>query len=64
MDTSLLLMIIVGEEDLPQWEEKRKTPNIMEEPSDGLQEKQKHGRSYGTDKNLVLFVVDRRRIAV
>ena len=38
----------LAEEDLPvvtaRLEEKRKTATIMEEPGDGLHEKQRHGR--------------------
>ena len=38
----------LAKDDLPvdtaRKEEKRKTATIMEEPSDGLHEKQKHGR--------------------
>ena len=41
----------LAEEDLPvdtaRYEEKRKTATIMEEPSDGLHEKQKNGKRYG-----------------
>ena len=41
----------MAEEDLPvdivRYEETRKTAKIMEEPSDELHEKQKHGRRYG-----------------
>ena len=33
--------------DTTRQEEKMKTATIMEEPSDGLHEKQKHGRRYG-----------------
>ena len=33
--------------DTAQWEQKRKTATIMEEPNDGLHEKQKPGRRYG-----------------
>ena len=51
MDTSLEWKIVVGaKEDLivdTARQEKRKTATIMEEPSDGLHEKQKHGKSYG-----------------
>ena len=39
----------VGPKKIYQWtpQEKRKTATIMEEPSDGLDEKQKHVRRYG-----------------
>ena len=44
-------MDISSEKDLPmdtaQKEEKRKAATIMEEPTEGLHEKQKHGRRYG-----------------
>ena len=46
MDTSLEL----AKDDLlvdTEQEEKRRTATIMEEPSDGLHEKQKHGKRYG-----------------
>jgi len=33
--------------DTARWKEKRKTTTIMEEPSDGLHDRQKHGRRYG-----------------
>ena len=42
---------MLAEEDLPVdtalWEEKRKTTTIREEPSNGLNVKQKRGRRYG-----------------
>ena len=36
-------------------EEKRKTATIVEEPSDGLREKQKHGRRYGRGQTFLVF---------
>ena len=36
-------------------EEKRKIAKIMEEPSDGLHEKQKHGRIYGRRQTSMAF---------
>jgi hypothetical protein len=33
--------------DISRQEEKKKTATIMEEPSDGHHEKQKHGKIYG-----------------
>ena len=36
-------------------EEKRKTATIMEEPSDGHYEKQKHGRKYGSGQISLAF---------
>ena len=38
--------------DTARQEKKRKTATIMEEPSDGLHEEQKHGRRYGKDTLL------------
>ena len=53
-------------EDLPvdtaRKEEKRKTATIMEEPSDRLHEKQKHGISYDR-KHLWRFEMCRRFLA-
>ena len=44
----LIKTTLTSKEDLPMdtapQEEKRKTATIMEEPSEGLHEKQKHGR--------------------
>ena len=49
----------LAKEDLPvdtaRQEEKRKTATIMEEPSDGLHEKQKPGRRYGRGQTSLAF---------
>ena len=51
----------LDKEDLPidterqKEEEERKTATIMEEPSDGLHEKQKNGRRYGRIKTSLTF---------
>ena len=51
MGTSLEWKIVVGERRFTSGhrtlEEKRKTAAVMEERSDGLHEKQKHGRIFG-----------------
>ena len=50
MDTSLEWMIVFGRRFISEHrtvEEKRKTSEIIQETSDGLDEKQKNGRSYG-----------------
>ena len=41
--------------DAAQQEEKRKTATIMEEPSDGHHEEQKHGRRYGRRQTSLAF---------
>ena len=41
--------------DPARQEEKRKTAAIMEEPSDGLHEKQKRGRRYGKGQTSLAF---------
>ena len=59
METSLEWKIVIGKEDLPVGtagqEEKRKTTKIMEEPSDGLYEIQKHRRRYGRRQTSLAF---------
>ena len=49
----------LAKEDLPVYtsrqEEKRKTATIMEEPSDGFYEKQKHGTRYGRRQTSLAF---------
>ena len=49
----------LAKEDLPmdtaRQGEKRKTAIIMEEPSDGFHEKQKHGRRYGRGQTSFAF---------
>ena len=51
MDTFLEWIILICRRKfhvvMPLLEEKRKTATIMEEPSDGLLEKQKRGRRHG-----------------
>ena len=58
MDTSLEMLIVVDSRfsvDNAWWRQKRKTVTITEEPSDGLHEKQKHGRRYGGGKTSLAF---------
>ena len=45
-------------------EEKRKTVTIMEEPSDGLHEKQKNGEDMAEDRHLCSLGVEGRLLAI
>ena len=42
--------------DTARQEEKRKAATIMEEPSGGLHEKEKHGRRYGRSQTFLAFI--------
>ena len=49
MDISLEWKIVVGQKKIYQWTPhgRRRRGRPQQEPSDGVREKQKHGRRYG-----------------
>ena len=49
--------------DIARQEKKRKTATVMEEPSDGVHEKQQHGRSYGRRQTSLAFGNEQRALS-